>query len=46
MFMSNDDLPDAVTLLRQTLALADDHSIVIVQVGLAANLADLVESQA
>ncbi len=43
--LSNDDLPDAVTLLRQTLARADDRSIVIVQVGLAANLADLVESK-
>lgn len=43
---SNDDVPEAVTLLRQMLAAADDNSIVIVQVGLAANLADLVESNA
>lgn len=43
---SNDQLPDAIAVLRQTLAGADDRSIVIVQVGLAANLADLVESKA
>ncbi len=42
--LSNQDLPDAVTLLRQTLAASADRSVVIVQVGLAANLADLVES--
>jgi len=42
---SNEDLPEAVMLLRRTLAAAEDHSIVIVQVGLAANLADLVESK-
>ncbi len=39
---SNDELPDAVRLLRQQLAAADDHSIVIIQVGLASNLAALV----
>ncbi len=43
---TNDQLPGAVTLLRSSLAEADDRSIVIVQVGLAANLADLVESKA
>jgi len=42
---SNDELPLAVNLLRKTLAKADDHSVVLIQVGLAANLADLVESQ-
>ncbi len=42
---SNDELPDAVSLLRKTLAAAADKSIVIIQVGLAANLADLVESK-
>ena len=42
----NDELPDAVTVLRRTLAATEDHSMVLVQVGLAANLADLVESQA
>ncbi|WP_417382936.1 nucleoside hydrolase [Gimesia sp.] len=43
---SNDQLPDAVKLLRKTLAASADRSIVIIQVGLAANLADLVESKA
>ena len=42
--IGNDELPDAVTLIRKILAAADDQSIVIVQVGLAVNLADLVES--
>ncbi|MEM9366512.1 MAG: nucleoside hydrolase [Planctomycetota bacterium] len=39
------DAENAVTLLRRTLAQADDHSIVLVQVGLAANLADLLDSK-
>lgn len=43
---SNEDLPDAVTLLRKTLMAQPDHSVVLIQVGLAANLADLVESKA
>ena len=43
--LSGDDAPDAVTVLRRALAGADDRSITLVQVGLAANLADLVESQ-
>ena len=43
--LSNDQLPSAVKLLRKTLALAADRSVVIIQVGLAANLADLVESK-
>ncbi|HAH47678.1 nucleoside hydrolase [Gimesia sp.] len=43
---SNQQLPDAVSLLRKTLAASADGSIVIIQVGLAANLADLVESKA
>ncbi len=43
---SNEELPDAVALLRKVLAAADNDSIIIVQVGLAANLADLVESTA
>lgn len=43
---SNQQLPDAVPLLRKTLAASADGSIVIIQVGLAANLADLVESKA
>ena len=43
---SNQQLPDAVSLLRKTLSASADGSIVIIQVGLAANLADLVESKA
>lgn len=43
---SNEDLPDAVTVLRKTLMAQPDHSVVLIQVGLAANLADLVESKA
>ncbi len=43
---SNDELPDALTVLRETLAAAEDHSIVLIQVGLAANVADLLESPA
>ncbi|WP_339729017.1 nucleoside hydrolase [uncultured Gimesia sp.] len=42
---SNKTLPDAVKLLRKTLASEPDRSVVIIQVGLAANLADLVESK-
>ncbi|TWT56386.1 Inosine-uridine preferring nucleoside hydrolase [Allorhodopirellula solitaria] len=42
--MSSDDAPDAVELLRRVLADADDDSVVIVQVGLATNLADLIET--
>lgn len=42
--LSNDSLPTAVSLLRRTLASQPDRSVVIVQVGLATNLADLVES--
>ncbi len=43
--LSNDQLPDAAKLLRKTLASEPDRSVVIIQVGLAANLADLVESK-
>lgn len=43
--LSNKQLPTAVKLLRKTLASAADHSVVIIQVGLAANLADLVDSK-
>ena len=44
--LTSDDAPQAVSVLRKTLAAAADHSIVLVQVGLAANLADLIESPA
>lgn len=42
--LTSEDAPPAVDVLRQTLARAEDHSVVIIQVGLAANLADLIES--
>ena len=44
--LASEDAPDAVTVLRRTLAAAEDKSVVLIQVGLAANLADLVESPA
>ena len=43
---SGNDAPDAVDLLRQTLAAADDHSVVIAQVGFSTNLANLLTSSA
>ena len=43
---SSEQAPDAVMLLRQTLSAAADQSMVIIQVGLASNLADLIESPA
>ncbi|MBI1310501.1 nucleoside hydrolase [bacterium] len=43
--LSGNDAPDAVTVLRRILAQSDDHSMTLVQVGLAANLADLIESK-
>ncbi|MEM6979672.1 MAG: nucleoside hydrolase, partial [Planctomycetota bacterium] len=43
---SNDQVPDAVTVLRRTLANAEDRSVVVIQVGLATNLADLLDSSA
>lgn len=42
--LSSDDAPEAVEVLRRALAKADDHSTAIVQVGLATNLADLLDS--
>lgn len=42
---SGSDAPDAVVLLRQTLAAADDHSVVIAQVGFSTNLAQLLASK-
>ncbi|PHQ36770.1 nucleoside hydrolase [Rhodopirellula bahusiensis] len=44
--LSSDDAPDAVEVLRRTLSESEDASVVIIQVGLAANLADLLESKA
>lgn len=42
---SNDDAPEAVDLLRKTLASQPDHSVTIVSVGIASNLANLLRSQ-
>ena len=42
--LGGDDAADAVVLLRQTLAAAKDHSVVIVQVGFSSNLAALLDS--
>ena len=42
---SSDDADDAVAVLRKTLAAAADNSVAIIQVGLAANLADLLDSK-
>lgn len=43
---SNDDVPEAVALLRQTLAAQPDRSVSIVSVGIASNLANLLRSSA
>lgn len=43
--LSNDDAYDAVDLLRKTLAAQPDHSVVLVQVGIAPNLAGLLETK-
>ncbi len=43
--LSSDDAPRAVDVLRRALSQAEDRSITLVQVGLASNLADLVESK-
>ncbi|HVT27275.1 MAG TPA: nucleoside hydrolase [Lacipirellulaceae bacterium] len=42
--MSGENSPEAVAVLRATLAAAEDHSIVIVQVGFSTNLARLLGS--
>ncbi len=44
--LSSDAAPQAVDVLRRTLSAAENRSIVLIQVGLAANLADLIESPA
>ncbi|WP_237607596.1 nucleoside hydrolase [Roseimaritima sediminicola] len=43
---SGKDAPDAVDVLRQTLAGQEDGSVVIVQVGFSTNLANLLKSTA
>lgn len=42
---SGKDAPDAVDLLRKTLAAAKDNSIVIAQVGFSTNLGNLLKSE-
>lgn len=42
--LSNNELPEAVALLRRLLAAEADHSVVLIQVGLGVNLARLAES--
>jgi hypothetical protein len=42
--LSGNNAPTAVEVLRRTLAGADDHSVVIVQVGFSTNLANLLQS--
>ncbi|NNE00811.1 MAG: nucleoside hydrolase [Pirellulaceae bacterium] len=44
--LESSDAPDAVAVLRQVLADAEPNSISIVSVGLAVNIADLLESPA
>jgi inosine-uridine nucleoside N-ribohydrolase len=39
------NMPDAVTLLRDTLAAEDDGSVVVIQVGFSTNLARLLQSE-
>lgn len=43
---SGKDAPDAVALLRETLAAQSDGSVVIAQVGFSTNLANLLKSEA
>ncbi len=42
---SGADAPEAVALLRKTLAAANDRSVVVVQVGFSTNLARLLDSE-
>ncbi len=44
--LSGKDAPDAVDLLRKTLASASDSSVVIVQVGFSTNLSNLLATKA
>jgi inosine-uridine nucleoside N-ribohydrolase len=43
---SGDQAPDAVTVLRKTLAAQEDGSVVIAQVGFSTNLVNLLKSKA
>jgi len=42
---SGEDAPDAISLLRKTLAAQEDQSVTIAQVGFFTNLARLIQSQ-
>ena len=42
---SGKEAPDAVSVLRKTLANAEDHSVVVAQVGFSTNLANLLKSE-
>lgn len=42
--LKNEDAPDAVELLRKTLAAQPDHSVTLIQVGLAVNVLRLAEA--
>lgn len=44
--VSGNDAPDAIRVLRQVLAGAEDHSVVMIQVGFSSNLARLLDSPA
>lgn len=44
--LSGKQAPDAVAVLRKTLAAAEDGTVVIAQVGFSTNLANLIESKA
>ncbi|MCC9601346.1 nucleoside hydrolase [Stieleria sp. JC731] len=41
---TSDDVPSAVSVLRKVLAESEDNALVIIQVGLASNLAELLQS--
>lgn len=43
--LSGKEAPDAVDVLRRTLAAAEDGSVVVAQVGFSTNLANLLESK-
>lgn len=43
---SNDDVPEAVALIRQLLVAQPDHSVSLVSVGIASNMANLLRSKA
>ncbi|TLD70412.1 nucleoside hydrolase [Phragmitibacter flavus] len=42
---SNDEAHEAVDLLRRTLAAQPDHSVTLISVGIASNLANLIKSK-